>query len=202
MESKQPNSDSGVLHCSDYRPERESRRLIDAAYDAGIRHFDVARSYGYGAVEGLLGKTLGSRRANVTITTKFGLPVPKSQALLRPLRTLGAADWSSGYPGCGARSKSVLSAIGSTVEFNPQEASRSLKASLKELRTSYIDLFLLHEVRADLLSDNRLLDFLQQSVHEGTIRAHGVGSRSRCSTRSDTCAIRSIVRWCSMNGRY
>ena len=30
---------------------RQSLRLLEAAYDAGIRHFDVAPMYGYGEAE-------------------------------------------------------------------------------------------------------------------------------------------------------
>ena len=35
--------------------------ILDAAYDAGIRHFDVARAYGHGLSEGYLGAFLRRR---------------------------------------------------------------------------------------------------------------------------------------------
>jgi aryl-alcohol dehydrogenase-like predicted oxidoreductase len=155
--------------------ERESRALIDAAYDAGIRHFDVARSYGSGSVEGLLGKTLGSRRADVTITTKFGLPVPRNPALVRVARSL-ARPLVKRLSGMRARSQAVLSSIAATVDFTAGSARQSLEASLKDLRTGYADLFLLHEARAELLTDPRLLDFLRESVQAGKIKGFGCGS--------------------------
>ena len=53
---------------------RESLRLLEAAFDAGIRHFDVAPMYGYGEAEGCLGEFLQRHRADVTVTTKYGIP--------------------------------------------------------------------------------------------------------------------------------
>jgi aryl-alcohol dehydrogenase-like predicted oxidoreductase len=60
-------------------------RLLEAAFDQGITHFDTAPLYGAGLAEEVLGRFCKGRRHNVTITTKFGLlprtiPVP-----LRPL---------------------------------------------------------------------------------------------------------------------
>ena len=155
--------------------ERESRALIDAAYDAGIRHFDVARSYGHGAAEGLLAKALGKRRKNVTIATKFGLPVPKNQVLVQAARRL-ARPFVKRLSGLRQRSKSAVAAISSTVSFTRAEANKSLDTSLQELRSDYIDLFLLHEVRQELLIDDQLLDFLRECVRAGKIRGHGIGS--------------------------
>src|SRR5580692_13032643 len=58
-------------------------RVLEAAFDAGVRHFDVARYYGYGESEGILGTFIKSRRAEVTITTKFGIEPPRRTNALR-----------------------------------------------------------------------------------------------------------------------
>ena len=47
--------------------------LIAAALDAGVDHFDTAALYGFGANEDLLGATLGSRRADITLASKCGM---------------------------------------------------------------------------------------------------------------------------------
>jgi hypothetical protein len=52
---------------------RERATVLAAAYDAGIRHFDVAPLYGLGQAEIELGQFLRGRRDTVTVTTKFGL---------------------------------------------------------------------------------------------------------------------------------
>src|SRR6202521_4086929 len=58
-------------------------RLLESAFDVGIRHFDVARYYGYGETEGILGTFIKSRRAQVTVTTKFGIEPPRRTNALR-----------------------------------------------------------------------------------------------------------------------
>ena len=57
--------------------------LLESAFDAGVRHFDVARYYGYGEAEGILGALIESRRARITITTKFGIELPRPTSALR-----------------------------------------------------------------------------------------------------------------------
>src|ERR1051325_1954253 len=54
-----------------------ANRILEAAFEAGVRHFDTARYYGYGEGEGILGRFLKSRRSEVTITTKFGIEPPR-----------------------------------------------------------------------------------------------------------------------------
>ena len=46
--------------------------LLDAAFDAGIRYFDVARVYGYGEAETLVGKFSKGKRTEILIASKFG----------------------------------------------------------------------------------------------------------------------------------
>jgi D-threo-aldose 1-dehydrogenase len=154
---------------------RESRRLIDAAYDAGIRHFDVARSYSYGAAEALLGSALGSRRGNVTITSKFGLAAPDHQKLVGYARYL-LRPFAKRLPRLRSRSRSALTAITGPVNLTYDDAKRSLETSLRELKTDYLDVLLLHEASAEALSDTRLLQFLGEAVSAGKIRGYGVGS--------------------------
>lgn len=54
----------------------DSARVVNAALDAGITYFDTAGNYGSGRSERLLGDALGSRRPEVVISTKFGVPIP------------------------------------------------------------------------------------------------------------------------------
>ena len=66
---------------------RQSLHLLEAAYEAGIRHFDVAPMYGYGEAEGCLGE-FRSRHDDITITTKYGIAPPKRGGLLRTARRI------------------------------------------------------------------------------------------------------------------
>jgi aryl-alcohol dehydrogenase-like predicted oxidoreductase len=51
-----------------------TERVIDAALDAGIDHFDTADIYARGESERLIGRFLRGRRDRVVLATKFGHP--------------------------------------------------------------------------------------------------------------------------------
>jgi aryl-alcohol dehydrogenase-like predicted oxidoreductase len=67
------------------RSRAEGRALLETAFDAGIRHFDVARSYSSGDAESVVGDFLKTRHDQVTLTTKFGIQPPKVTSRLRTL---------------------------------------------------------------------------------------------------------------------
>ena len=113
--------------------EADTAYLLDAAYDAGIRHFDVARSYGRGLNEALLGKFL-SRHSDATVTTKFGFKALLSspwqgrvrdilRPLMRRLRRTHALDGQMAKWEAPAR-----------VPFNAAEAKAALDISRRLLR--------------------------------------------------------------------
>lgn len=157
---------------------RESVAMLEAAFDAGIRHFDVAPMYGFGQAEGCLGEFLGRHRADVTVTTKYGIPPAKNQGLIGLARVL-ARPVLKALPGLKRGLSSVAGKATQPVEkasFTAAQARESLERSLAKLRTDRIDVWLLHEVAADDLRDDGLLRLLEDSVAAGTIGTFGVGS--------------------------
>jgi aryl-alcohol dehydrogenase-like predicted oxidoreductase len=60
-------------------------RLLETAWDAGIRHFDTAPLYGQGEAELVLGRFLRTRRDTVSLTSKFGLLPASHPWPMRPL---------------------------------------------------------------------------------------------------------------------
>ena len=58
--------------------EQQAARVVHAALDEGITHFDTAESYGGGESEAFLGKALGARRDQAVIATKFA-PRPSDE---------------------------------------------------------------------------------------------------------------------------
>src|SRR5437763_434397 len=63
------------LGCNNFGPRLDAdatKRVVDAAIDAGITLFDTAELYGDGLSEEYLGRALGDRRGDVLIATKFG----------------------------------------------------------------------------------------------------------------------------------
>ncbi|HET7736725.1 MAG TPA: aldo/keto reductase [Nocardioidaceae bacterium] len=95
--------------------EDRTREVVAAALDEGVTLFDTADTYGLGASEELLGRALGSRRDDVVVATKFGMPA----------EGLNGPDWqaraSRGY------------------------IRRAVEGSLRRLGTDWIDLYQLHQ---------------------------------------------------------
>ncbi len=159
--------------------ERESLRLLEAAYDAGIRHFDVAPSYGHGAAERCLGKFLRGKWQNVTVTTKYGILPPRHSGMLDMARTMARPVVRLTAKTLPLLRRGVASAVAglkSRGNFSVAEAKSSLDRSLLELGLDRIDVLLLHEVTADDLADSALLEFLQEQVRLGRIGSFGIGS--------------------------
>ena len=154
----------------------DSLRLLESAFESGIRHFDTAPSYGYGKAEGVLGQALKSRRDRVTIATKYGIRPPENQGVLEIARRL-ARPVVSRLPKIKSYISRAAGGLKSRAGFSPAELRMSLGASLKELQTDYIDILLLHEAAAADLTDE-LFEQLERSVEEGKIRTFGVGSEA------------------------
>jgi D-threo-aldose 1-dehydrogenase len=173
---------------------RASLAMLEAAFDAGIRHFDVAPMYGYGQAESCLGEFLKRHRGAATVTTKYGIPPARNQSLLGAARRI-AGPVVKLLPGLKSRLSKAAGAIAhndARATFTATQARESLDRSLRELGVDRIDVWLLHEVTADELRDDALLRFLEDSVTAGTLGVFGVGSdRSKLdallATRSAFC---------------
>jgi D-threo-aldose 1-dehydrogenase len=157
---------------------RDSLKLLDCAYESGIRHFDVAPMYGYGEAESCLGEFLQHHRGEVTVTTKFGIAPPKQSTFIRLGRSL-AGPIVKQFP---SLKQGLAHAANSAIQkperpaFTAAEANASLDRSLAALCTGHIHLWLLHEATAADLHDDGLLSFLETQVKKGVIGAFGIGS--------------------------
>ena len=157
---------------------RQSVRLLDAAYDAGIRHFDVAPLYGYGDAESCVGD-LRTRHPDITVTTKFGIDPPGHGGLIRTVRR-AANPLLQRAPALKrlARSAGATAAPPMKSSFTAAQARASLERSLRNLRSTQIDLLLLHEPESSDLTDTALLDFLNHAVAQHNIGNFGIASDS------------------------
>jgi D-threo-aldose 1-dehydrogenase len=172
---------------------KNAERLLGTAFDSGIRHFDVARYYGYGESEGILGAFLKTRRADVTITTKFGIQPPRRASALgiavragrRILRVLPSAR------------KAVQRRTQGLVQggaFSVEDARGSLDTSLRELGTDHVDFYLLHEYVADGRPVDELVAFLEGAVNAGKIGRFGIGT----GIENVLAALRGEPRLCDV----
>ena len=164
-------------------PSRAQRtRVLQAAYDAGVRHFDTAPMYGLGLAERDLGRFARGRRDEVVIATKFGIaPGPAAWVIARaqgPIRRLLRASpelrrqarSSARGPSSGRAGALLYRATG----FDAAAARTGLENSLRALGTDYIDLLLLHDPEPGSVGGADPCEFLEDARRSGKIRAWGV----------------------------
>ena len=158
---------------------KDSLEVLEAAFAAGVRHFDTAPSYGYGEAEGCLGEFLARHPGQATVTTKYGIPSEGGRSLKSVLRGV-ARPVLKLLPGVKGKLQKAAGAIESKgpqkSEFTAAKAQASLERSLKNLRVERIDVWLLHEAEAQDLGDEELLVWMQEMLKSGKIGTFGVGS--------------------------
>jgi len=117
-----------------------TRRVVHAAFDAGITLFDTADVYGdKGGSETLMGEVLGDIRPNIVLASKFCMPMDDAETLK------------------GGSRRYIM---------------RAVEASLKRLKTDYLDLYQMH--RMDPLTPiEESLRALSDLVTQGKIRYFG-----------------------------
>jgi D-threo-aldose 1-dehydrogenase len=184
-------------------PQRSARRsVLDAVYEAGIRHFDVAPMYGLGLAEAELASFLRRRRPDVTVTTKFGIdatPLTRGVALFQePLRAFLAKRPNVGEglkgAGRGPRSGPFGRLLYSSPGYHRRSAQLSLERSLRILDTDYIDIFLLHDPVGELITGApELIDYLDEQRRLGRIRCWGVTGQPSELTGVMECLGRAPV---------
>ncbi len=139
----------------------ESIRAVHCALDLGVNLFDTADLYGAGHSEDMLGRALMKRRHNVVIATKFGYTFDEAT------KEKTGADASPDY------------------------IRRACDASLKRLRTDYIDIFQFHQALAQPHRVREVRDVLESLVNSGKIRWYGwstlTPSRARVFAEGRRC---------------
>jgi aryl-alcohol dehydrogenase-like predicted oxidoreductase len=167
----------GTAHLMGRIGSRESTRLIHAALDCGIRHFDTARLYGLGDSEEVLGRALRNR-PDAMIFTKVGRGNPRHSAVkaqiyaaLRPVararaRLSGVVDQFAGPALETSR----------TSDFSLPAVKTSVETSLRLLQRDTLDGLLLHEATATDLSPE-LIGFMELLKTQGKIRQFGIASQ-------------------------
>lgn len=142
--------------------DSESARSIQHAIDSGITFFDTADVYGAGHSERVLGEALKPVRSDIVIATKFGNQFDEDTRKI----TGSSAD--------------------------PDYIRSACEASLKRLKTDYIDLYQLHLGSLELERVDDVVAALEKLVDDGKIRAYGWSTddaeRARAFARGEHCA--------------
>jgi aryl-alcohol dehydrogenase-like predicted oxidoreductase len=154
--------------------EHNALKLLETSFDEGITHFDTAPLYGKGYSEKIVGKFLKRHRAQVTVTTKFGLSgggtknIPVWLAL--PLNQLKKKIKRNPAPVKTAFQKPGLL---SYRKIEITQVRNSFEKSLKNLQTDYIDYYLLHEAMPEFLTDEAL-SYVMELRQKGFVKKIGV----------------------------
>lgn len=154
--------------------QREATRLVSRALEIGVTLFDTADIYGQGDSERILGECLRGRRSDAVLVTKAGQrfsAVQRAAAMVKaPLRAAARVS---------PRLRTAIAARRAGVlprDLSPAHLRRALKASLKRLRSDYVDAFLLHSPDAGELApqSDELAELLDGFVRAGQTRCWGV----------------------------
>src|SRR3990167_3531634 len=123
----------------------QSAIAVNNALEAGITHFDIARSYGYGEAESCVGTLLKRNRHRVVIASKFGITPSKSSYMLKCLKPLARM-------GRTILPKKIYKKTASAYGINPvaekfviKNITGGLETTLNNLQTDFLDIFFLHE---------------------------------------------------------
>jgi D-threo-aldose 1-dehydrogenase len=160
--------------------------LLSAAYDAGVRHFDVAPMYGLGRAEAELAKFLKAHRDDVVVATKFGIkatglarglasvqrPVRRAFNAMPMLRERARA--SAAGPRSGRLGPLLYTAEG----YGAAAARASLQRSLRALGVDHVDLFLLHDPAPGTVPSGDVASYLEQARQAGLIRSWGIAGET------------------------
>jgi aryl-alcohol dehydrogenase-like predicted oxidoreductase len=122
----------------------EMIKLIQAAYELGVTHFDTAEAYGPFVNEELVGEALEPIRDKVTIATKFGFDI----------------DLETGSRRGGTNSR-------------PEHIKQVADAALKRLRTDTIDLFYQHRVDPNVPIED-VAGAVKELIAEGKVKHFGM----------------------------
>ena len=126
--------------------------LVSAAIDAGFLFLDSGRSYSRGQNEVMLGEVVAPRRKDVVIQSKLRVRLNSQED-----GSFAAED--------------VKKALDSM--------TASMEASLKALRTDYIDIMLIHGATdPDVIYHDAVMGFFEAAKKEGKIRVYGFSSHS------------------------
>jgi aryl-alcohol dehydrogenase-like predicted oxidoreductase len=158
----------------------QSARLIETALDLGIRYFDVAPLYGMGTAEEVLGAVVGGSN-DVVIASKVGIPRPPYPTTIATARriTKPILDRSRALKGFArqlrlplARPQVSAPQKRAPLDLSRQTISRDLDESLRLLRRSRIDVYLVHEPLEEDL-DLATAEVFHSFLREGRIGCYG-----------------------------
>ena len=145
------------------------RRMLEAAFEAGVTWYDVAPSYGAGRAEEILAPFIAAHRQNLFLCSKAGLVPPKNNGLMRLAYDVGRPVVAVAR-GLSRRFRSIKATRNRRVTLTGDFIETSIASSLKRLRTDHLDVFALHDPDPADLGRDDVLRALERIVERGHAR--------------------------------
>jgi len=136
-------------------PDDQAERLLLAALDDGVTHFDTAALYGFGASERTVGRVLSRHRSRFTLASKCGMQ------------------------GVDVKGDGQLVRV---IDGRPETLRATCEAALQRLQTDVIDLYYLHRWDKQVPIEESV-GALADLVRAGKIRSIGLSEVSAATLR-------------------
>lgn len=136
-------------------PDDQAERLLLAALDDGVTHFDTAALYGFGASERTVGRVLSRHRSRFTLASKCGMQ------------------------GVDVKGDGQLVRV---IDGRPETLRATCEAALQRLQTDVIDLYYLHRWDKQVPVEESV-GALADLVRAGKIRSIGLSEVSATTLR-------------------
>jgi aryl-alcohol dehydrogenase-like predicted oxidoreductase len=150
----------------------EALATIRLAVERGITYFDTSDIYAQGDSERFLGEALANGRDRVLLATKAGRRFSNRARLAarvkRPIKVAMRVVPALKKRVQTARAQHI------SVDFTSEYLIAALEASLRRLRTDWVDVFMLHNPPAEVLADEGLFHRLDRLTDQGKVRCLGV----------------------------
>ncbi|SHF73381.1 aldo/keto reductase [Flavisolibacter ginsengisoli] len=158
---------------------KKAKRSLDCAFDHGINHLDLARSYGYGEAEKFVGKWLKGKRNKIVLASKFGITANWKAKLFKTAKPIVRLSLSKlkGWKSLNGDLKpgsSISERFHSRINLNAREMENSLNKSLKALDTEYLDYFFIHEPLETISQYEDLIATAKLLKSKGKIKGFGI----------------------------
>ena len=155
----------------------EALNVLSRALASGITFYDTADMYAQGESESLIGTAFRGRRDQVILATKGGYNIPTRRNVLRRLKPLLRPIVQA----LGLKRARLPAGLAGSLsqDFSAAYLTKALEASLRRLKTDYIDLYQLHSPSIPLMQSPAFveaLETLEKSKQQGKIRFYGVAT--------------------------
>jgi aryl-alcohol dehydrogenase-like predicted oxidoreductase len=156
---------------------KEALSVLGKALDSGITFYDTADMYAQGEGESLIGTAFRGCREKVIIATKAGYCLPARRNLIKRIKPLVRPIVQA----LGLKRARLPAGMSGALsqDYSPSYLTKALEASLRRLRTDYVDLYQLHSPGVPFMQSNAFgesLQALEKLKAQGKLRFYGIAT--------------------------